>query len=141
MITNLKYLKSNLYKKSNQLSLVQMNEGLTLNEMQLLAFTIYKTQHYESTTFRKSDFQKYFNLEKFNTYMAYKTSKKIMKTMVELKDIENDYFEFFHLFKKMKYEKLKALYGYSWKNFSKKDILHMLDCKNKILCKYKNFRF
>lgn len=169
----LRSLKSDLYKKSNELSLAQLNEGLSLNEMQLLAFAIYNTQQYNITKFRKSEFEKYFGLEKLNTIAAYRMSRKIMNTLVELKDIENNYFEFIHLFKKMKYEngefsfewnedikphildlkqkhitvdlsavsnfkcsyswslyeRLKALYGYSWKYYSKEDLLHILDCE------------
>ena len=54
-------------KKSNEISLAKLNEGLTLNQMQVLAYAIFSTQKNGSTTFNKADFEKQFNIVKYAT--------------------------------------------------------------------------
>ena len=52
----------NSIKKSNELSMAKLNQGLTLNQMQLLAFAIYSTQQNGITEFHKADFEKKFGI-------------------------------------------------------------------------------
>ena len=54
-------------KKSNELSMAKLNQGLTLNQMQLLAYAIYSTQQDGKTEFIKADFEKKFGIEKYQT--------------------------------------------------------------------------
>ncbi|WP_089974535.1 hypothetical protein [Carnobacterium viridans] len=58
-INNKKILEDNSssIQKSNEFSMVKMNQGLTLNQMQLLSYAIYATQKDGTTTFRKIDFE------------------------------------------------------------------------------------
>jgi len=48
----------NSIKKSNELSMAKLSHGLTLQQMQLLAYAIYSTQQDGKTEFRKADFEK-----------------------------------------------------------------------------------
>ena len=50
----------NTIKKSNELSMAKLNHGLTLNQMQLLAFAIFCTQQNGVTEFHKINFEKQF---------------------------------------------------------------------------------
>ena len=68
---------SNSIKKSNELSMAKMNQGLTLNQMQLLAYAIYSTQQDGRTSFRKHEFQDKFGLQNYKTEDAYEDSQKL----------------------------------------------------------------
>ncbi len=54
-------------KKSNELSLARLSHGLTLNQMQLLAYAVFATQKNGKIEFHKADFEKKFELEKYQT--------------------------------------------------------------------------
>src|SRR5699024_5313020 len=83
-------------KKSNEISMAELNYGLSLNQMQLLAFAIYSTQQDGSTEFQKHEFQKKFGIEQYRTEDAYEDSKKIMNLKVSTKNIENERFKFWN---------------------------------------------
>src|SRR5699024_11366411 len=104
--------KENGVKKSNEISMAEMNYGLDLNQKQLLAFAIYSTQQDGKTEFRKHEFQKKFGIEQYRTEDAYKDSKTIMDLKVSLKDLENDEFEFWNVYMSMKYKKGK--FTFEW---------------------------
>ena len=53
----------NSIKKSNELSMAKLSQGLTLNQMQLLAYAIYSTQQNGKTEFHKADFEKKFDIQ------------------------------------------------------------------------------
>ena len=57
----------NSIKKSNEFSMAKLNQGLTLNQMQLLAYAIYSTQQDGKTEFIKAEFEKKFGIEKYQT--------------------------------------------------------------------------
>ena len=57
----------NSIKKSNEFSMAKLNQGLTLNQMQLLAFAIYSTQQNAKTEFRKVAFEKKFGINEYRT--------------------------------------------------------------------------
>src|SRR5699024_250421 len=57
----------NSIKKSNELSMAELNYGLTLNQMQLFAFAIFSTQQNGKTEFKKHEFQKKFEIEQYRT--------------------------------------------------------------------------
>lgn len=113
-------------KKSNELSTAKLNEGLTLNQMQLLAYTIYATQQDGSTTFIKADFEKRFGLDEYRTERAKKDSQRILSIQVGFEDLENDTFEYMNVFHKMKYE--KGTFKFQW---APEITPHILDLKDK----------
>ena len=75
----------------------QTSHGLTLNQMQLLAYAIFSTQQDGKTKFHKADFEKKFGLSRYKT----KTLRRFrsdyeLKTSTE--DLENDKFRFWNVF-------------------------------------------
>ena len=52
-------------KKSNELSLARLSHGLTLNQMQLLAYAVFATQKNGKIEFHKADFEKKRNKSNF----------------------------------------------------------------------------
>src|SRR5690606_19335792 len=93
----------NSIKKSNELSMSKLNQGLSLNQMQLLAFSIYCTQQDGVTEFHKADFEKKFSMEQYRTDDAKKDSQRILSLQAGLDDLENETFEYWNVFRKMKY--------------------------------------
>lgn len=96
---------TNTIKKSNELSMAELNYGLSLNQMQLLAYAIYSTQQDGKTEFQKHEFQKKFQIGQYRTEDAYKDSEKIMDLKASIKDLKNDYFKFTNVFIEMIYNK------------------------------------
>lgn len=117
---------ANSIKKSNQLSTAKLNEGLTLNQMQLLAYTIYATQQDGSTTFIKADFEKKFGLDEYRTEHAKEDAQRILSIQVGFEDLENDTFEYWNVFRKMKYD--KGTFTFLW---DPEITPHILDLKDK----------
>jgi len=117
---------SNSIKKSNELSIAELNFGLNLNQTQLLAFAIFSTQQDGKTTFRKHEFQKKFNIEQYRTEDAYKDSEKILDLKASVKDFELDYFSFTNIFSDMIYKEGKFIF-----EWNPKILEHILDLKNK----------
>src|SRR5699024_9375908 len=83
----------NRIKKSNEISMAKLNQGLTLNQMQLLAYAIYSTQQDGKTEFRKYELQNKFSIEKYQTRHAKEDSQKLLGLQFSVEDLENDYFE------------------------------------------------
>jgi plasmid replication initiation protein len=116
----------NTIKKSNVLSMAKLNHGLTLNQMQLLAFAIFSTQQNGVTEFHKVDFEKKFGLSKYNTTDAKKDSQKVMGIMFSCEDLENDSFEYWNVFRKMKYD--RGSFRFVW---DEEMLPHILELKEK----------
>lgn len=116
----------NSIKKSNELSMAKLNQGLSLNQMQLLAFSIYCTQQDGVTEFHKADFEKKFNMAKYKTEDAKKDSQRILSLQVGMEDLENDVFEYWNVFRKMKYA--KGLFRFTW---AEEMIPHILELKER----------
>ena len=113
-------------KKSNELSTSKLNQGLTLNQMQLLSYAIYSTQKDGSTTFIKSDFEKKFGIEKYQTKQAKIDAQRILSIQAGLEDLENDSFEYWNVFRKMKYD--NGTFTFLW---DPEITPHILDLKDK----------
>lgn len=113
-------------KKSNELSTSKMNQGLTLNQMQLLSYAIYATQQDGSTTFVKADFEKKFGIEEYRTEHAKEDAQRILSIQVGFEDLENDRFKYVNVFHEMEYE--KGTFTFVW---APKIIPHILDLKEK----------
>ena len=116
----------NSIKKSNQLSMSKLNHGLTLNQMQLLAYAIYSTQQDGKTKFHKVDFENKFGLTKYNTEDAYKDSERILGLKVSTEDLENDRFKFWNAFSSMEYDNGKFIF-----EWNSNMIPHILKLKEK----------
>lgn len=118
----------NSISKSNELSMSKINHGLTLNQMQLLAYAIFSTQKNGVTEFRKSDFEKKFSLEKYQTAQAQKDSERILSVKYAEEDLENEKFRFWNVFMSMSYD--NGLFTFEW---SPKMLPHILELKEKYI--------
>ncbi|WP_256204392.1 replication initiation protein [Planococcus faecalis] len=115
-------------QKSNEISMAKLNHGLTLNQMQLLAFAIYSTQQNGSTEFHKVDFERKFGIEKYQTVHAKQDAQKVMSIMFSVEDLENNYFEYWNVFSSIKYK--EGLFTFRW---NEEFIPHILELKDKYI--------
>lgn len=118
----------NSIKKSNKLSMAKLNQGLSLNQMQLLAFSIFSTQQNGVTEFHKADFEKKFKLTKYNTEDAIKDSDRVTSVKFSTVDLENEDFKFWNVFMGMSYK--KGHFKFEW---NPRMIPHILDLKEKYI--------
>lgn len=118
----------NAIKKSNELSMAKLNQGLSLNQMQLLAFSIFSTQQNGVTEFHKADFEKKFKLTKYNTEDAIKDSDKVTSVKFSTADLENEEFKFWNVFMGMSYK--KGHFKFEW---NPRMIPHILNLKDKYI--------
>src|SRR5699024_7406987 len=95
----------NSIKKSNQISMAKLNQGLTLNQMQLLAYAIYSTQSKGETEFQKHNCQKKFDINQYRTEDALKDSVEILQQRFSTIDLEQEEFRFTNVFNSIKYKK------------------------------------
>lgn len=116
----------NSIKKSNQLSMAKLNHGLTLNQMQLLAYAIYCTQQDGKTEFNKADFENKFGIEKYQTLHAKEDSQRLLDLKFSVTDLENDAFDLWNVFQGIKYR--EGLFTFKW---SEDMIPHILELKEK----------
>ena len=129
MRKNLKEKNINLensIKKSNELSMAKLNHGLSLNQMQLLAFAIFCTQKNGVTEFHKADFEKQFGITRYNTIDAKKDSDKVTSVKLSTEDLENEKFRFWNVFLGMDYDSGKFIF-----EWSPKMLPHILELKEK----------
>src|SRR5699024_5479133 len=120
---NISVNEDNIVKKSNELSLAEMNKGLSLVQMQLFAYAIYTTQKNGVTTFHKSDFEKQFNLSKLNTIDAYRDSDVIMDLKLSSTNLNKKEFSKKNVFMEMNYK--NGLFSFKWNPDLVDDILDL----------------
>jgi plasmid replication initiation protein len=118
----------NSIKKSNELSMAKLNQGLTLNQMQLLAYAIYSTQQDGKTEFNKADFEKKFGIEKYQTQHAKEDAQRLVKLAFSIEDLENNYFEYYNVFQSIKYD--NGLFRFKWTDDM---IPHILELKERYI--------
>lgn len=118
----------NTIKKSNELSMAKLNHGLTLNQMQLLAFAIYCTQQNGATEFRKADFEKKFEINQYRTEDARKDASKLSHLQFSIEDLEKDYFEYWNFFQGIRYK--EGLFTFKW---TEEMLPHILELKEKYI--------
>ncbi|MEK4086346.1 replication initiation protein [Psychrobacillus sp. FSL K6-1415] len=118
----------NSIQKSRELSMAKLNHGLTLNQMQLLAFAIYSTQQNGATKFHKADFEKKFSLSKYNTTDAKQDVQRVMSIMFSVEDLEENYFEYWNVFGSIKYK--EGLFTFRW---NEDFVPHILELKEKYI--------
>lgn len=118
----------NTIQKSNEFSMAKLNHGLTLNQMQLLAFAIYSTQKNGVTEFYKAEFEKKFGIEKYQTKHARDDSERLLNLKISIEDLENKKFKFWNVFMGMEYD--NGLFKFEW---NPKIIPHILELKEKYI--------
>jgi plasmid replication initiation protein len=118
----------NCIKKSNELSMAKLNQGLTLNQMQLLAYAIYSTQQDGKTEFIKADFEKKFGIEKYQTQHAKEDAHRLLRLEFSIEDLENNYFEYYNVFQSIKYD--NGLFRFKWTDDM---VPHILELKEKYI--------
>jgi len=117
----------NSVKKSNEFSMAKLNQGLTLNQMQLLAYAIYSTQQDGKTEFQKADFEKKFSLD-YKTEHAKEDARKLYDLGFVTTDVENDEFDYLRVFQRINYK--KGLFSFKW---TEDMIPHILELKEKYI--------
>lgn len=118
----------NSIQKSREFSMAKLSQGLTLNQMQLLAFAIYSTQQNGATEFHKADFEKKFGIEKYQTIHAKQDTQKVSSLQFSIEDLENHYFEYWNIFGSIKYK--EGLFTFRW---NEEFIPHILELKEKYI--------
>lgn len=118
----------NSIKKSNELSMAKLNQGLTLNQMQLLAYAIYSTQQDGKTEFNKTDFENKFGIEKYQTRHAKEDVKRLLDLKFSIEDLENDYFEYYNVFQSIKYK--DGIFYFKWTDDM---VPHILELKERYI--------
>lgn len=113
----------NSIKKSNELSMGKLSHGLSLNQMQLLAFAIYSTQQDGKTEFRKHEFQDKFNIDQYRTEDAFEDSSKISFLQFSTQDLERNKFSFLNVFSSIDYD--DGNFTFKWNSDFVPHILHL----------------
>jgi len=116
----------NTIKKSNDFSMAKLNQGLTLNQMQLLAYAIFSTQQNGETHFRKHEFQEKFGIKHYKTEDAFEDSDKITALRFSTQDLDNDKFTFVNVSSAIDYKAGK--FTFEW---NKRMLPHILELKEK----------
>lgn len=118
------FSNENSIQKSNEISMAKLNNGLTLNQMQLLAFAIYSTQKNGKTEFNKPDFEKKFGIE-YKAIHARDDTKKLRVLGFD-SELENEEFYSLNVFQRIDYK--KGLFAFKWTDDM---IPHILELKEK----------
>src|SRR3954453_13770089 len=108
--------------------MAKLNHGLTLNQMQLLAYAIFSTQQNGATEFHKADFEKKFNIEKYQTIHAKEDARRLLDLKFSIEDLKNDCFEYYNVFQSIKYN--KGLFRFKW---TEDMVPHILELKEKYI--------
>lgn len=118
----------NSIQKSNEFSMAKLNSGLSLNQMQLLAYSIFSTQQNGKSEFQKSDFEHKFNVGQYRTSDAKKDAHKLTSLQFSIEDLENDYFEFINIFGSIKYN--NGTFIFKW---NEEVLPHIIGLKEKYI--------
>ena len=115
-------------KKSNELSIAKLNQGLSLNQIQLFAYAIYSTQQDGKTNFIKAEFEKKFGLDEYRTEHANEDVKKLYELGFATIDLEEEEFDYLRVFQRISYK--KGTFSFKWTD----DMLpHILELKDKFV--------
>jgi len=112
-------------RKSNDLSMSKLNQGLSLNQMQLFAYAIFSTQKDGKTQFNKHEFQKEFSIENYRTEYAKDDVQKLFDLSFSTVDVEKDYFDYLRVFQRITYN--DGLFNFKWTDDM---IPHILELRN-----------
>ena len=108
-----------------------MMQGLSLNQMRLLAFSMLKTQKDNQVYFSKAEFEKQFNIENYDPKDAYQDALELFKLIYESYDAIEKEITVIHVFNRMKYGyKKDGQFTFEWHD----EILpHILDLKERFV--------
>ena len=126
--------KSNIYftehsiKKSNELSIAKMNQGLTLNQMQLFAYAIFSTQKDGKTEFRKHEFEKKFDIAQIRPTDAMDDAYRLLDLKIQMKDTNEEKSRGHNVFTDYFYDRGK--FSFKWNDSF---IPHILELKEKYI--------
>lgn len=118
----------NSISKSNELSMAKLNQGLTLNQMQLLAYSIFSTQKNGVTEFRKVEFEKKFGINHYKTKDALDDSEAVTSVKFSTKDLDLNKFSYWNVFRGMSYD--TGLFKFVW---TEEMIPHILELQEKYI--------
>lgn len=114
--------------KSNELSMAKLNQGLTLNQMQLLAYSIFSTQKNGVTEFRKVEFEKRFGINHYKTKDALDDSETVTSVKFSTRDLERNKFTYWNVFRGMSYD--NGLFKFVW---AEEMLPHILELQEKYI--------
>ena len=120
--------EGNSIKKSNELSIAKMNEGLTLNQMQLFAYAIFSTQQDGKTEFRKYEFEKKFNISQLRPTDAMDDAYSLLDLKIELRDAKKEKSSGYNVFSYYEYN--KGHFVFKWNEFF---LPHISELKEKYI--------
>lgn len=116
----------NSIKKSNELSMAKMNQGLTLNQMQLFAYAIFSTQQDGKTEFRKHEFEKKFNIAQLRPDDAMDDAYRLLDLKIQMRDSDNEKGRGHNVFTDYFYN--KGQFAFKW---NESFLPHILELKEK----------
>lgn len=115
-------------KKSNELSIAKMNQGLTLNQMQLFSYAIFSTQKDGKTEFRKHEFEKRFNIDQLRPDDAMDDAYRLLDLKIEIRDSARERGRGHNVFTDYNYD--KGRFSFKW---NETFIPHILELKEKYI--------
>src|SRR5699024_4764668 len=118
----------NSIKKSNELSMAKMNQGLALNQMQLFAYAIFSTQQDGKTEFRKHEFEKKFNIEQLRPDDAMDDAYRLLDLKIQIRDSDNEKGRGHNVFTDYFYN--KGQFAFKW---NEKFLPYILELKEKYI--------
>lgn len=118
----------NSIKKSNELSIAEMNKGLTLNQMQLFAYAIFSTQKSGKTEFRKHEFEKKFSISQFRSDDAMDDAYRLLDLKIQIREKDQEIGRGHNVFTDYYYD--NGLFSFKWND---KFIPHILKLKEKYI--------
>lgn len=122
------YLYDHIIKKSNELSMSKMNQGLTLNQIQLFAYAIFSTQKDGKTEFRKHEFEHKFGINQLRPNDAMDNAYRLLDLKIQMRDSENEKGRGHNVFTDYFYD--SGLFSFKWnENF----LPHILELKEKYI--------
>ena len=92
-----------LYKKSNEISMSQLNSGLTLNQTHLLTYAIFNTQQNGVSEFKKVDFENMMK-KSSNSYELRKDALFLMDLKFAIGIDRKTEFDFLNIFQRFRYK-------------------------------------
>lgn len=104
---------NNSIKKSNELSMAKMNQGLSLNQMQLFAYAIFSTQKDGKTEFRKHEFEKKFNINQLRPNDAMDDAYSLLDLKIELRDEKKEKSSGYNVFTYYEYNKGEFVFNWN----------------------------
>jgi len=118
----------NSIRKSNELSMAKMNQGLTLNQMQLFAYAIFSTQKDGKTEFKKHEFEKKFDIEQLRPNDAMDDAYRLLDLKIQMRDFKNEKGRGHNVFTDYFYD--RGLFAFKW---NESFLPHILELQEKYI--------